>query len=127
MVNFIAQFEAKFGTSHPAFFRGSYNDALAEAKRDLKFLLVYLHAESHQDTEAFCGDVLAHPEVISYIARNNIIFWACCVRAPEGYRVSSALKENTYPFLGLIGLKENNRMLLVRRFEGKTNVERLLA
>lgn len=127
MRRFIEHYEETFGAAHPTFCRGTYNDALAEAKRDLKFLLVYLHSDRHRDTPEFCREVLAHSEVVSYITRNNILFWACSVDAPEGYRVSLLLRENTYPFLGLIGLKENNRMVLVRRYEGKTNVVRLLA
>jgi len=28
--------------------------ALNEARRELQFMLVYLHSDSHQDTEYFC-------------------------------------------------------------------------
>ncbi|KAI1300187.1 FAS-associated factor 2-B [Halotydeus destructor] len=125
--NFIAKFKEKYGTNHPAFFQGTYNQALLEAKKNLTFLVVYLHSEHNQDTDEFCSDVLTHPEVVSYIQRNNILFWGCPISAAEGYRVSVALKGFTYPFLGLIGLKENHRMVLVRKFEGSTTVERLLS
>lgn len=48
------------------------------------------------------------------IIRENMLFWACSVSLPEGYRASQALRENTYPFLALIVLK-NNRMTIVAR------------
>jgi len=123
---FVEDFEGKYGNRHPLFYRGSYASALAEAKRDLKFLLVYLHSPDHQDTHSFCSQVLTFPEVVSYINRNNILFWASSVSYPEGHRVSVTLKESTYPFLALIVLKDN-RMVVVRRFEGKMSVESLLS
>lgn len=122
---FIGDFQRKYGDQHPNFYRGSYPQALNEAKQELRFLMVYLHNELHQDTLDFCQNVLIHKEVVNYISRNNIIFWACSIDSPEGYRVSQALRENTYPFLALIVLK-NNRMTVVRKFEGQTSVERLL-
>lgn len=126
VIRFIGNFEEAYGSTHPTFYRGTYSSALNDAKKELKFLLVYLHGDHHQDTKEFCESVLAHPVVISYINRNNLLFWACSVNLPEGYRVSQALHENTYPFLALIALKDNNRMTVVRKYEGKTTVERLL-
>jgi FAS-associated factor 2 len=49
--------------------------------------------------------------------RENMLFWACTVNKPEGYRTSQALRENTYPFMALIVLK-NNKMTIVKRVEG---------
>ena len=41
-------FESKYGTTHPTFHAGSYSQVLDEAKKELKFLLVYLHCADHQ-------------------------------------------------------------------------------
>ncbi|KER28018.1 hypothetical protein T265_05064 [Opisthorchis viverrini] len=38
----------------PPFYEGSYAQALQEAKRSLRFLVVYLHGDSHEDTRTFC-------------------------------------------------------------------------
>ena len=43
----------------------------------------------------------------------------------EGYRVSQALRENVYPFLAVIVLKDN-KMTLVGRLEGPQEVESLI-
>ena len=40
--------------------------------------------------------------------------WACSVDSVEGYRVSQALRENTYPFLAVIVQREF-RMTVVGR------------
>ena len=125
METFIEDFERKYGDQHPIFYKGSYAQALKEAKKDLRFLLVYLHSDLHQDTDTFCQSVLTHKEVITYINRNNLVFWACSVNMSEGYRVSQAMRENTYPFLALVVLK-NSHMTIVKKFEGQMSVERFL-
>ena len=125
--NFIRYFESTYGSNHPTFFPGSYNTALNEAKSGLKFLLIYLHCKSHQDTESFCSKTLCHPEVVSYLNRNTsrIIFWSVNVESYEGTRVSQIVSEYSYPFLALICLRDN-RMTIVRKFEGFLSVEALL-
>ena len=79
---YIEEFESSYGTRHPVFYRGAYSASLAEAKKDLKFLLVYLHSPSHQDTPDFCKNILIHPEVVSYITRNKpsllVIIYRVC-------------------------------------------------
>lgn len=126
VTNYIKFFESKYGEAHPNFFPGSYNTALNEAKVNLKFLLVYLHCKSHQDTDSFCNKTLTHSEVISYLNRNNsIIFWSINIESNEGARVSAIVSEYSYPFLALICLRDN-RMTIVRKFEGFLSVEALL-
>ncbi|XP_049999860.1 FAS-associated factor 2 isoform X4 [Alexandromys fortis] len=90
--------------------------ALNDAKRELRFLLVYLHGDDHQDSDEFCRNTLCAPEVVSLI-NSRMLFWACSTNKPEGYRVSQALRENTYPFLAMIMLKDR-RMTVVGRLEG---------
>ncbi|KAL3890949.1 hypothetical protein ACJMK2_003218 [Sinanodonta woodiana] len=113
---FISQFERQYGEIHPVFYRGSYSQALNDAKQELKFLLVYLHGDDHQDTENFCRATLCNPLVVEFI-NTDTLFWACNTNRPEGYRVSQALKETTYPFLALIVLR-NNRMTVIAKIEG---------
>lgn len=124
--NFIEEYEATYpNVAHPPMFPGSYNMALSTAKQNLQFMLVYLHCKDHLNTEPFCRNVLANPVLINYLTDNNILFWACDVARAEGYRVSQALRENNYPFLGLIGLR-NNRMSISARMEGETLLDATL-
>jgi len=116
---FYKEFEDQYGVDHPPFFTGSYAQVLEEAKKELKFLLIYLHSEEHQDSDRFCVNTLCNPQVVDYV-KNNFLFWACSVSRPEGYRVSEALRESTYPFLAVIVLRQN-RMVVVGRQEG--NIE----
>ncbi|XP_037019905.2 FAS-associated factor 2 isoform X1 [Artibeus jamaicensis] len=116
IVSFMHSFEEKYGRAHPVFYQGTYSQALNDAKRELRFLLVYLHGDDHQDSDGFCRNTLCAPEVISLI-NTRMLFWACSTNKPEGYRVSQALRENTYPFLAMIMLKDR-RMTVVGRLEG---------
>ena len=43
---FESSFEERYGSTHPAFFRGTSAQALQDARRNVRFLLVYLHSEA---------------------------------------------------------------------------------
>lgn len=122
---FVRDYDQCYGGQHPPFHRSGYNQVLEAAKRDLRFLLVYLHSDQHQDTDHFCRHVLSSNEVRQQISDSNIIFWGCSVSLPEGHRVSQALRENTYPFLAMIVLRQH-RMVVVGRQEGITQAESLV-
>ncbi|CDR00294.1 unnamed protein product, partial [Oncorhynchus mykiss] len=98
--------------------------ALNDAKRELRYLLVYLHGEENQDTDQFCRSTLCTEEVLTFL-NTRMLFWACSTSRPEGYRVSQALRENTYPFLAMIMLKDR-KMTVVGRLEGLIQSEDLL-
>lgn len=125
VLSFIRLYEENYGYDHPVFYQGTYSQALNDAKQELRFLLVYLHCEEHQDTAKFCRHTLPHREVISYV-NSNMLFWACSVTTSEGYRVSQALRENGYPFLAVIVLHDG-RMTVVGRLEGPVEPDELIA
>ncbi len=125
VAEFINSFNRKYGRDHLTFHTGSYFKALEEAKRELRFLMVYLHSSCHQDTEKFCSQTLASPALRDFLINMNVIVWACSVDTPEGYRVSQALRESSYPFLALIVLRQS-KMMVVGRVEGFVPAEPLV-
>ncbi|XP_020605014.1 FAS-associated factor 2-like [Orbicella faveolata] len=125
VLQFKAEFEAEYGAVHPTFYQGSYSQALDDAKRELRFLLVYLHSSEHQDTVEFCRSTMTNEGFREYV-NGNMLFWAANVKSTEGYKVSRALREATYPFLALICLRDN-RMTVVGRMEGLMNVDRYVS
>nr|CAG4648812.1 EOG090X0B12 [Polyphemus pediculus] len=116
VMSFIQDYDQTYGANHPSFYVGTYNQVLNEAKKDLKFLLVYLHSKDHQDTNKFCQQTLSQPEVVQFI-NDNCLMWGCSVDTFEGYRVSQSLRENTYPFIAVVVQREY-RMTVVGRIEG---------
>ncbi|XP_031572121.1 FAS-associated factor 2-like [Actinia tenebrosa] len=125
VLHFKKEFEEKYGTVHPNFYQGTYSQVLNDAKRELRFVLVYLHSDDHQHTPAFCRSTMMNSGFIEYV-NGCMLFWAVDVRSAEGYRVSNALRETTYPFLALICLRDN-RMTVVGRMEGIMPVDRYVS
>lgn len=124
VISFINSYEEHYGNVHPVFYQGTYAQAVNDAKQELRFLLIYLHSENNTDSVNFCREVLSDPDVVAYV-NQNLLFWACSVNTGEGYRVSQALRESTYPFLALIVLREG-RMTVVARMEGAVDSAELL-
>lgn len=65
---------------------------------------------------SFLRSVLASEEFIRFTSA-ELLIWAVGVNTEEGVRVSYVLRENTYPFLALIVLKQS-RMVVCERVEG---------
>jgi len=51
---FIADFDSNFGRNHPVFMPTTYQEAVRQAFRSSKFLMVYLHSPLHEDSFRFC-------------------------------------------------------------------------
>lgn len=124
IAEFAIQYNTEFGTNHVDFYQGSYSQAVNEAKRELKFLVVYLHQFDNQDCTKFATESMTNPDLIEYF-RANVIFWACSKNLPEGLKVYNALKARRTPFLGLIVYK-GARMTLVSKIEGPISAPELL-
>lgn len=123
----IRQYGEKYGAEHPVFYQGTYAQALNDAKRELKFLAVYLHSEAPRDARdvgRFCRGSLSDPAVVAFVQR-NMLFWGCDVATPEGYRVSHSVAARSYPLLVIVGLRQN-RMMVMGRLEGACGPEELL-
>ncbi|XP_050534297.1 FAS-associated factor 2 isoform X1 [Daktulosphaira vitifoliae] len=122
---FIESFESLYGNEHPVFYRGSYKQALNDAKQELRFLVIYLHQNDQQQCSTFCNSVLSNNEVISFLNESNILFWACEQDTFEGGRVASTLHANAFPFIAVIVLMES-RMTLAGRMEGPVSPEEFI-
>ncbi|XP_071959337.1 FAS-associated factor 2-like [Antedon mediterranea] len=124
VMSFIHNYEETYGAIHPTFYQGTYSQAVNDAKKELKFLLVYLHSGEHQDTPSFCRQTLGNTDVCEFI-NTRMLFWAASIDTPEGYRVSLTLRENTYPFLAII-VQRDSRMTVVARIEGAIKPQDLI-
>ncbi|CEP19525.1 hypothetical protein [Parasitella parasitica] len=128
-VEFVETFERNYGPRHIEFFRGGYSQALEKARKDLRFMLVLLHSDDHDDTEAFCRDTLTAERLINFIRDKKIIVWAGNVRETEAHKVSHTLKASTYPFMSLVALQGTStpRMAVIERIEGTCHPEELIS
>lgn len=114
---FLRDFEHTYGFTHPTFFDGGYTQALTTAKKELKYVLIILCSEEHDDNDKFCRETLTNAEVLDFINHQGVIVWGGNVRNAEAYQVSNTLQATTYPFLAMIAL-QNNKMAVIDRMEG---------
>lgn len=49
-----AAFDAKYGSTHPRFFEGTFAEALRESQQRRRLIIVYLHFPHHESTFPFC-------------------------------------------------------------------------
>jgi len=128
---FLIDFEESYGPVHPEFLPMGYASAVDKMKSELKFLLVYLHCEVHDNTESFCRLTLASQAFVDYLSAENVLVWAGDVRHSEAYQVSVGLSATTFPFLGLIALVNppsgGTRPKLVKVIEGSVSSSDLIS
>ena len=101
----IARFKQRYReTPTLPFFEDGYAQAYDLAKKDLKFLLVILLSNEHDDTAHFVQNTLLSSNVVSFIneLNNKIILWLGDVQDSEAYQVSTALDCTKLPFTALI-------------------------
>lgn len=99
---FIREFQEINGDTTLPFYEGGYGQALDAAKAEVKFLLVILQSDEHDDTATFNRETLSKPEVVRFIREHDILLWAGNVADAEAYQVSSALNCTKFPFAALI-------------------------
>ncbi|KAJ1852098.1 Ubx domain-containing protein [Coemansia sp. RSA 1722] len=99
---FRRYFEESFGTDHPPFFTGTYARALEAARRDLKYLLVVVWSKEHDNARLF-GQVLTHPDLVSYLSQREFLVWVGDVSCAEAFGVATTLGATRYPFIALGG------------------------
>lgn len=98
---FISFYESRYGDAHPDFFDGSYASALNAANNQIKFLLVYIHSESHRLTPQFCRSIL-NDELFISTANASFITWAGSVTQRDAASVHYSLRNPSFPVLAVI-------------------------
>ncbi|GAA5812023.1 hypothetical protein MFLAVUS_005472 [Mucor flavus] len=129
---FIELFETKYGQVHVEFFKGGYSQALEKARKDLRFMLVILQSDDHDNTDEFNKNTLTSTRFIEFIKQKNILVWGGNVRESEAHKVSYTLQATTYPFLALITLQTSignatPKMAVIERMEGTSHPEELIS
>ncbi|KAI8849474.1 hypothetical protein BC829DRAFT_182361 [Chytridium lagenaria] len=122
---FLLDFEVAYGVSHPNFFQGTYSQALDVAKRELRYLFVYLQSSDHDDTPDFNRNTMTSERFINYIQEQNFLVWAGDIKESESFLVSNVLLATRYPFIALIA-PQGSRMVVVDRVEGPSSPEELI-
>lgn len=99
---FCTVYESRHGRSHPPFHNGGLLDALSVAQADARFVVVYLHAESHSATQRFCARVMSDEAFIRAASQRDVVFWAADITQRDGAAAQSALRVGGFPYLALV-------------------------
>lgn len=137
--NFIADFNTFYRNDDKLdFLESGYTVALHLAKRDARFLMVYLHSDEHDDTNGFVNGTLLNPLVLDFVNQHNLLVWGGNVLESEAYQVSNAVGASKFPFVGLLSLKSSTQetpegtttstptLAVVARVQGPVSPEKLL-
>ncbi|KAJ3125168.1 hypothetical protein HK098_000542 [Nowakowskiella sp. JEL0407] len=123
---FLLDFESFYGRLHPDFFQGTYQQAIELAKREIRYCLIYLHSEEHDDTEEFCKNTISSERLTTWLREKNIVVWAGDIRESEAYKVCTLLNVTRFPFLALIASQGSRPAVVIERFEGVFTAEKLI-
>ena len=122
---FVLAYEAEYGGFHPSFAEGALVDALARAKREGRFLLVYLHSSQHGDTDAFCRGTLSSEAVVQFVDR-NLVMWAGDVTTTSGYEAALTLRATSFPHLSLLYMQGPQEVRSLGQWIGPLGVDEML-
>ncbi|KXZ45187.1 hypothetical protein GPECTOR_57g477 [Gonium pectorale] len=117
---FVAAFKAAYGDRHPRWQEAGWRVACQQARREFKFLFVYLHSPEHEDTEAFCRSVVSHPEVVDFI-NVNCVAWGGDVTRSDAFVLSQQAQMGVtrFPYVALLSMApSDNRVQLVAAGSG---------
>lgn len=108
---FVGRFKAAYGDRHPRWQEAGWRVALQQARREFRFLFVYLHSPEHEDTDAFCRGVLTSPDVVDYV-NANFVSWAGDVTASDAFVLSQKpfMLLSRFPYVALLSMSPDNRV-----------------
>lgn len=92
----------------PAFFEGSYTQALYMAHQRAKFLFVYL-AHPLDGADSLFTKIIINPDFRG-LFDDHVIIWGGDVTTPEAYQLANSLNVTKFPFLGLMCLTRTTTM-----------------
>lgn len=73
---FIAEFDSNYGRNHPVFMSTTYQEAVRQAFRSSKFLMIYLHSPLHEDSFRFCRYLNIMSILPSCFSNLNLLMYA---------------------------------------------------
>lgn len=126
IAEFASYYNEKFGTNHPEFYNGSYSQALELAKRELRFLVVYIHKNDDNNCMKLANETLTNQDLIGYFRDKNILFWACTRNLPEGRKAYKSVKANRCPSIAIL-VPKRYKMTIVTKIEGLIPAAQLLS
>jgi len=109
-----------YGEVHPEFHQGSLQQALRDAQAEHKFLVVVFHSAEHEDSRAFCSQVLFNNPPLNEFVAQGFMVWYGDVHTLEASKAMSVFNVTTFPYVSVLSCASRPRVLvnLMGRFSG---------
>ncbi|XP_020595281.1 plant UBX domain-containing protein 10-like [Phalaenopsis equestris] len=122
---FLNVFEQKYGESHPFFYPKRLMEVLKIAKKESKFVFVYLHAPDHPLTSLFCRETLCS-ELAAQFLDANFVSWGAVASRGEGLDLTRMLRVSSFPFCAVLALPVEKAIVVLQQVEGTVSPEALV-
>ncbi|CAD5234368.1 unnamed protein product [Bursaphelenchus xylophilus] len=124
--NFVTEFQRKYDPDGTLpWLNMPYSNAVSEARRQVKYLVVYLHNPSSPSADIFARGYLLSPRFIEFMARNECLIWGASIRTSEGYKVSYSVRDHNTPFISLFCSYDGRTACLIR-LSGQFSLDSML-
>lgn len=123
---FLDEFSSAYGPHVPDFVRGSYADAVREAKNRGRLLFLYLHCAAHDDTEEFVRTGLCVESTCNFL-RENFVSWMGTTKHADAYRLCQTFNVLSFPYIAVLAPQgSGNSVAVVFRHTGVLTSDALI-
>lgn len=117
--SFSSLYNLEDGSLLPQVVQGGYTCLLQACSEQGKFAMIYLHDALLDDPMEYVRTLLCSEQFTVLVKKYQVLLWFGDVTTSEGLQVANSLKVRQFPFLGLLSLKNESKLELVGRVEGK--------
>lgn len=116
---FLPKFESMYGPTHVRFFAGPPGEAMQEAARLGRMLLVYLLHPTHEATVPFCANVLCSPALCEFAAE-ALVVWVGSLDPEDSCLPPTQAQEISPELISLrLGVQEHPLLAVAGRLPGQ--------
>ena len=96
----------------------SYTGLLNACKKQYKFGFIYLHDSLKDDSMSYVDNILCTEHFINMVKKYQALMWFGDVTKSEGLQAANNCKVRHFPFLGIVMIKQSNKIEMIARVEG---------
>ena len=96
----------------------SYTGLLNTCKKQYKFGFIYLHDSLKDDNMSYVDNILCTEHFINMVKKHQALMWFGDVTKSEGLQAANNCKVRHFPFIGIIMMKQSNKIEMIARVEG---------
>lgn len=117
--NFMSLYDLEDGSLASQVVDDGYTALLKSASQQGKFAMIYLHDSMLDAPVEYVNNILCTDRFTAMVKKYQVLLWFGDVMTSEGLQVANALKVRQFPFLGLLAMKNESKIELVGRIEGR--------